>query len=143
MNALALILLTSSPSATPEAECWLDGGPHKAPANVSWPKGLPEAVRQDGGTFLPTPLDGTIARQLGCLDRWPRACQVAVDAEISECSERLAVRDRQIVDLQKELAAIQPKPPTAWPTWAVAAIAGGAAVVGGLAVVGGYRVFGR
>ncbi len=122
--------------AAPDSECFVDAGPGLAPLNVEWPRGLPEGIMSDAGTMLPKPLDEEMRRRLRCLWRWPLAAQAIIDTQAELCAARIKDRNDKIAELRDDLAAVQPQPPTSWPTWAVVLGTGVGLVVGALATYG-------
>lgn len=155
MLALAILLLASQaqPEAPPASDdagadrliqrtCFLTPSSlGTAPIPLPAPHGLPEAKRQNTGTFLPQPLDLEVERQLRCGHYWPEACQATLDGQKQAFETQLGFErrvQRHLVERIAETPAGNPAIPT-W-VWLLVAAGGGVAVGGAAGLVVGFTL---
>ena len=115
-----------------------------APGNPPMRLDLPPSRNVDGGILIAPERAAETTWRMECLQRWPRACQVTLDAQDSAAAVELAEQQR----VTREVAALrfEEQPSSRWPSWLVAILGVGAGAAVGLGaglilgfVAGGQR----
>lgn len=115
-------------------DCFINRGLAKSPSNPIQVVELPSAIDKEGGVFLPNEKAIDVIKRLKCLNAWPQACQITLNALIVAKESENQARIEQINELTR--IAKEPKLLIGLPTWAIISISVGAFVVGGFAGYG-------
>lgn len=115
---------TSPPS--PAAECFVDGGLGKAPANPPLQLDLPASrVAADGWLLVAPERAAETAWRMECYQRWPRAAQAAIDAKAESDAAEIAAQKRATQAVAKLVVEeLEPE----GPPWGMIALGGGVLV---------------